>query len=357
MGMRLNHKNAQTALFSAPCGVAFGLSEGGGRVQDATMNPCEPLCFSPVYQTYLWGGCQLSERYGRSDAPADGPVAESWELSDRTDGMSVVATGTYRGRTLRELMQEHREAIMGPAFSGTAFPLLIKLIDARETLSVQVHPDDAAAAAGHGEAKSEAWYVLEAAPGACVYRGLREGADAASFNTALDEGRVEELLLRYSVSAGDTIYIPGGTVHAIGAGCLLLEVQQNSNTTYRLFDWNRVGPDGKPRALHVEQARPVIHWDVQAIHQPADEGRCLTPYFTIEPVALGRRPVSLTDPLRGCTVVFVERGPVEIRYGDGAVTAREGTTWLLPAALIKPRVVSAEGVDGRVVLVRGVAGA
>ncbi|HMO03342.1 MAG TPA: class I mannose-6-phosphate isomerase [Kiritimatiellia bacterium] len=317
------------------------------------MQTWEPLSFKPVYQTYLWGGRQLVDRLARTDAPASGPVAESWELSDRTDGMSLVAGGTFAGTSLRSLMTEHRDAVIGKAACPGPFPLLIKVIDARETLSVQVHPDDAAAARGIGEAKSEAWYVLDAQPGACVYRGFRPGTTEAEAYTAIAEGRVADLLVRQSVVPGDTIYIPGGTVHAIGEGCLLLEVQQNSNTTYRLFDWNRTGPDGKPRALHLEEARQVIHWETEEQHQPAEGGRCVTPYFSIEPVTLGKRPVSLNDPLRGYTVLFVEEGPVRIDHPNGSLEAATGTTWLIPAALRGAKVARPGTEPARVVIIHG----
>ncbi len=317
------------------------------------MQTLEPLHFTPIYQSYLWGGRDLVTRYERSGAPADGPVAESWEVSDRDDGMSIVESGLLTGHSLRSLMADHRDALIGKASSHGPFPLLIKIIDARETLSVQVHPDDAAAAKGVGEAKSEAWYVLDARPGACVYRGFRPGTTEAEAYQAIADGRVADLLVRQSVTPGDTIYIPGGTVHAIGEGCLLLEVQQNSNTTYRLFDWNRIGPDGQPRALHLEEARQVIHWDTGEQHQPADDGRCVTPYFSIEPVTLGKRPVSLADPLRGFTVLFVEDGPVRIDYANGEIVAKTGSSWLIPAALRPCKVARLDNEAARVVIIRG----
>ena len=317
------------------------------------MKTWEPLHFTPVYQSYLWGGRDLVERFARTDAPASGPVAESWECSDRLDGMSVVASGAWAGQTLRDLMTENRDAIIGKAACPGPFPLLIKLIDARQTLSVQVHPDDAAAALGIGEAKSEAWYVLDAQPGACVYRGFRPGVSEQEVNDSLRNGTVADLLVRQSVVPGDTIYIPGGTVHAIGEGCLLLEVQQNSNTTYRLFDWNRVGPDGQPRALHLDEAAKVIKWQTDESHQPAEDGRCVTPYFSIEPVVLGKRPVSLTDPLRGYTIVFVEEGPVRFDSPAGSYIGSTGTTWLIPAALKSGKVSRHENEAARVVLIRG----
>jgi mannose-6-phosphate isomerase len=312
-----------------------------------------PIRFKPVYQTYLWGGRTMAQRYYRDDAPATGPVAESWEVSDRADGMSVVTGGELDGASFRALMEEHRDEIMGPSITREVFPLLIKLIDARETLSVQVHPDDESASRGLGDAKSEAWYVIAAGPGACVYHGFMPGVTREAAELGFRDGTVAEMMRRISVSPGDIIYVPGGTVHAIGAGCLLLEVQQNSNTTYRLFDWNRTGPDGKPRPLHLEQARQVIHWETAEHHSPSEDGRCVTPYFSIEPRELGKRALSLADPLKGFTVVVVVDGPVLLQYPAGETIAPAGTTWLIPAALRKVKAVRHDSNPGKLVIVRG----
>ena len=310
--------------------------------------------FKPVYQPYLWGGRDLVNKYARTDAPASGPVAESWEVSDRSDGMSVVASGPWAGRTLHELLAQHGEALLGKMSQPGHFPLLIKIIDAQKDLSIQVHPDDQTAAQGFGEAKSEAWYVLDAAPGACVYRGFLPGVTEADFDQALRDGTVDELMARQSVVPGDVIYIPGGTVHAIGAGCLLLEVQQNSNTTYRIFDWNRKDANGQPRELHIDQAKKVMMWETVEMHQPAEEGRCITPYFTIETLNVANRPLSIKDPLKGYTILFVEEGAVKIRSPEGDTLAEAGTTWLIPAAMKNVKALSG-GVDSaRVVLIRGV---
>jgi len=314
----------------------------------------EPIHFKPVYQTYIWGGRQLVDLFQRSDAPASGPVAESWEISDRTDAMSVVSGGSFDGRTLHHLLDEHAEAILGTAAGGSVFPLLIKLLDAHQSLSLQVHPDDEKSARGLGEAKSEAWYVLDAKPGACIYRGFQPWVTPERYEQAVSDGCLADILVRYSVTPGDMIYIPGGTVHAIGEGCLLLEVQQNSNTTYRIFDWNRRGPDGKSRELHLEQAKQVINFNSDELHSPAEEGRCITPFFSIEPVTLGKRPLSLNDPLKGFTIIFIEEGTVSLQFPDGNCIAGCGTTWLIPAALKKCKALRHETESARIVLIRGV---
>jgi len=315
-----------------------------------------PLHFQPVYQSYLWGGRTLPAIYHRADAPASGPVAESWELSDRADGMSVVANGERKGQSLSGLMREHRREIVGTARAGAAFPLLIKVLDARETLSIQVHPDDAAAARGIGEAKSEAWYALAASHDACVYRGFRPGIDAQTAKSSLTRGTVVDALVRQPVSKGDFIYVPGGTVHAIGGGCLFLEVQQNSNTTYRLFDFNRAGPDGKPRALHIEEGMRVIDWSpAPRALRAAGDGTYTTPYFSLRALAVEHDPVPLADPAGGFTAVFIESGSVIFDYGAGQVHGSAGTSWLIPAALTHCLLSCRDGETGSVVLIRGVA--
>ncbi|HMP89438.1 MAG TPA: class I mannose-6-phosphate isomerase [Kiritimatiellia bacterium] len=313
-----------------------------------------PIRFNPIYRAYPWGGRTLPDKYSRMDCPTSGPIAESWEISDRNDGMSIIAVGWLAGRTLRDLMDSHSEEILGKNTTTGPFPLLVKIIDARDSLSIQVHPDDNAAKSGYGEAKSEAWYVIDCAPGACIYRGFLPGVTEADFNTALAAGTVDQLMNRQLVAPGDLIYVPGGTIHAIGAGCLLLEVQQNSNTTYRVFDWNRKDADGNSRPLHVDEAKKVVSWETDEMHQPAEGGRCITPYFTLEVLSIGRRPVNVKDPLKGCTIVFVEEGNVIIRYPEGETLAQPGTTWLIPAAMKTIKLIRHECDAANVVLIRGV---
>ncbi|MDZ4199894.1 MAG: type I phosphomannose isomerase catalytic subunit, partial [Kiritimatiellia bacterium] len=218
-----------------------------------------PLLLKPAYKNYLWGGTRIAEVYGRETPP--GPVAESWEVSTRPEGMSLVLNGPLAGRTLQEAIDTMGEDLLGARAPRGQMPLLIKLIDARDRLSVQVHPDDESAALHGGEAKTEMWILLDAEPGACLFAGFRPGLARPEIEQAIREGRWTEILQTLPVRAGDAVFIPGGRVHAIGAGCLILEIQQNSNTTYRLYDWDRKGSDGKPRKLHLEQALSVIRWE------------------------------------------------------------------------------------------------
>jgi mannose-6-phosphate isomerase len=219
-----------------------------------------PLTFNPVYKDYIWGGDRLSRQFHRDGTPT--PCAESWEISAHPDGASIVAQGKYAGRSLPDLASEFGVALMGTKTPDpTRFPLLFKLIDARDKLSVQVHPNNANAALTHGEPKTEMWCVLDRVQGSSLYAGLCEGTTPELLRAALADGTADKCLTEMKVNPGDAIFIPGGLVHAIGDGCLIYEVQQNSNTTYRLYDWNRVGADGTPRPLHIEESFKTIEWD------------------------------------------------------------------------------------------------
>jgi len=208
-----------------------------------------PLILDPAYKDYIWGGDRIPALFDRPLPP--GTYAESWELSDRPEGMSHITNGTWKGASLSELVTRFGPELIGRGVSSANFPLLVKLIDARERLSIQVHPDDALAAKGLGEAKTEAWHILHAPPDAKVFAGLTPNATATTFLAALKENRLESCLQAVPVKTGDTIFIPGGRLHAICEGLVLLEVQQSSNTTYRVYDWGRVGKDGKARDLHL----------------------------------------------------------------------------------------------------------
>ncbi len=200
-----------------------------------------PLPLAPRYIPRPWGGRRLAELYGRL-LPGDGPIGESWELYDRPDGSSVLAHGPLAGRPLA--------ALRGPR----PIPLFTKIVDARETLSLQVHPDAEAADELSSEEKNEAWFVLHADPGARIFRGLLPAVRAPDLLRALDAGTVMDLVHSFAPKAGDVVFVPAGTVHALGGGLVVYEIQQNSDTTYRLYDHGRVGLDGKPRAIHRHEA-------------------------------------------------------------------------------------------------------
>lgn len=221
------------------------------------MNWNQPLRFTPFYQTRVWGGRNLETQFGRSLPDAQQPYGESWEISDRPEALSTVRDGEAAGLTLNELWTQHRLPAFGASLayhSSERFPLLIKILDACDDLSIQVHPPASIAKELKGEPKTEMWFIAQAQEGARLYAGLRAGVDRDQFESALKEGTVADLMHSIQPEAGDCLYLPSGRVHAIGAGLVIFEIQQNSDTTYRVFDWNRTGLDGKPRALHIEES-------------------------------------------------------------------------------------------------------
>jgi mannose-6-phosphate isomerase len=300
-----------------------------------------PFLFEPVYKDYIWGGTRIREVYQRTDTPAR--CAESWEIADRPEGMSIVTNGARKGQTLHQLVQELGADLMGPQHaSRSTFPLLIKLIDAREDLSVQVHPNDDNAHLTGGEPKTEMWYLLDATADANIYAGMVPDATPEHFQKALQDNSVEHLLARIQAKPGRAIFVPGGKVHAIGAGCLLLEIQQNSNTTYRVYDWGRVGTDGQPRELHVEKAIKVIDWNRLAPEAstprplPA-EGKNhpyeirSSAYFTTTGWNFHElRTFRMHPP--GFRILFITKGKVLIGANGVVAAASQGTSCLIPAA-------------------------
>ena len=316
-------------------------------------NKLYPMTFNPVYKDYLWGGSRIPETFNR-DVPA-GIYAESWEISDHDDGMSIVANGELAGKSIREILEANPQDIMGSAVEGTKFPLLIKLIDAKQKLSVQVHPNDQTAAEFGGEAKTEMWYILGDNP-TQVYCGLNDGVTKESFQQAVADGTSGDTMRPVPVNKEDAIFVRGGRVHAIDEGCLILEIQQNSNTTYRLYDWGRVGADGKPRELHIDQAIDVINFNEteNSLVEPkvlvdTENFQCLEvlkcEYFQLEKLTFS---APLEVPMSGKTfhALFVSEGEAEIAWGDESITAPAGTSILIPAAL------PAYTLDGKATILR-----
>jgi len=219
------------------------------------------FCFEPIYQDRVWGGRVLESAFGRA-LPAHRPIGESWEIVDRPEAQSVVRTGKFKGLTIRELIQRHSAELMGPKWpDAKPFPVLVKWLDCRERLSLQVHPPASVAAELKGEPKTENWYIAHSTADAHLLVGLKRGVTRDQFERAITTHTLEKYIHHFHVAAGDSILVKSGQVHAIDAGNLILEIQQNSDTTYRVYDWGRMGLDGKPRQLHINQSLRSIQWD------------------------------------------------------------------------------------------------
>lgn len=218
-----------------------------------------PLKMQPCYKSYLWGGCRLKKEYGKLDAPDI--AAESWELAVHADGMSRVKDGVLAGMTIAQLGQIDHNGFWGENCARDTFPVMVKLIDAREDLSIQVHPSDAAAMPERGEhGKAELWYIVDCEPRSSIYCGFLEKTTEEGFRARAENGSICDILNKVPVSKGDVFFIMPGTIHAIGKGIVIAEIQQNSNTTFRVFDYLRCGADGKPRTLHLERAQKVLNY-------------------------------------------------------------------------------------------------
>jgi mannose-6-phosphate isomerase len=219
-----------------------------------------PLVFEPIFQERIWGGRKLAQLFGKK-LPPNRRIGESWEIVDRPEAQSVVRDGPLRGKTLHELWLQDRQSIFGDVPNATRFPLLVKLLDAHKKLSLQVHPPYKVAAKLRGEPKTECWYLAAAEPDAEIFVGFRKRVTREQFEDALRKGNAAERVHTIRVKSGDAMFLPAGRFHGIGGGNLLVEIQQNSDTTYRVFDWNRVDDKGKPRRLHIEQALQCIDFN------------------------------------------------------------------------------------------------
>ncbi len=318
-----------------------------GKKWNFSMEKLYPLRFTPVYKDYLWGGDRIPRLYNRNEPP--GIYAESWEISTHPDGSTPIANGPFAGKTIHDLPPAVKTELLGTNVQGDDFPLLIKLIDAREILSVQVHPNDGNAAAVGGEAKTEMWYFLEGDPHAQIYCGLKPGIGKAEFLQAMEDKTFADILQPVPATPGEAVFVPGGRVHAIDIGCLILEIQQNSNTTYRIYDWERVGADGNPRDMHIDKAMQVIDWDNNG--DPRCEIRGTTiqscEYFQLdrfELTAEERFPVSGES----FHALFVAEGAGTIRWDDGEEKLAAGQSWLVPAGLGEYSIFP----DGKLTLLR-----
>jgi len=288
--------------------------------------------FEPIYQERVWGGRALVDAFGRTLPPGK-VIGESWELVDRPEEQSVVRGGASAGLTLRALLERRGPEVMGPSWPAERpFPILVKWLDCRERLSLQVHPPADRAPALKGEPKTENWFIAEAGPDAALIVGLRAGVTAGEFERAIADNTLERCVNRFPVAPGDSILVRSGTVHAIDGGNLILEIQQNSDTTYRVYDWGRKGLDGRPRQLHLREAMASILWD-QPEPKPVRAGAAEAVLADCEEFRLRRVPLAAGARLAFAAreqprLMHVVRG--RLRETALAETLGPGESTLLP---------------------------
>lgn len=295
-----------------------------------------PLKLNPFFTDYIWGGRKLIEDFGKkSDLDI---VAESWELSCHKDGHSTIANGDYKGRTLLEYIEEKGKSILGTNCNKfDDFPILIKLIDAKQNLSVQVHPDDEYGRRVEGDnGKTEMWYVVDCEEGASLLYGFKSEISKDEFEERIKDNSLLEVVNSVKVKKGDVFFIEAGMLHAIGEGIVIAEIQQNSNTTYRIYDYGRIGVDGKPRELHVDKALDVTDLVPAPDYNFADNGECgellvKCDYFTVRKLTAN---TELNADSSSFHSVLLLSGSANIEYGDGEnITIKKGETIFIPAGL------------------------
>ena len=303
-----------------------------------------PLLFRPNLHSVVWGGKRLKPWKG---LPTDDtPVGESWEVSVVPSATSIVANGIWEGKPLDHIIATAPTSFLGESVShqyGGHFPLLVKFIDANTDLSIQVHPNDEMAQREHGKmGKSEMWYIIDAKPGSYLYAGFKEHITPYEYKQRVEDGSITDVLARHKVKTGDVFYLPAGRVHAICGGILLAEVQQSSDVTYRIFDYNRLGMDGQPRELHTELAAQALDYSVESeyrtIYTPRENGASLvmdTPYFTVRinevDKPLHRDLIKYDSFIISMCVHGSCR--IRIRENGSEVLLSEGQTCLIPAAI------------------------
>ncbi|MHC4871167.1 MAG: type I phosphomannose isomerase catalytic subunit [Planctomycetota bacterium] len=302
-----------------------------------------PLKFEPLLKVRPWGGDTVSKIYNYNGSE---PIGESWEIADHDEDISIIANGPLKGKTLRSLFTKNCFALAGNAVDPSSpdkFPLMLKLLDSKSALSVQVHPDDCYAdKKKKGElGKTEAWYILEADQDACIYYGLKNGITKEAFENHIKEGTVDQCMNKINVSGGEVFYIPAGTVHALGPGVRMAEIQQNSDTTFRIFDWNRTGLDGKPRELHVADSLAVTDytsaWNKEAEPQIIEQENALrecfisSEKFAFEKISAITKDTTLDTGGKTFHIITAINGEIKVKCEAGEEILKKWQTCLVPA--------------------------
>lgn len=298
------------------------------------MSKSSPVRLSPAFKDYIWGGTNLKAKYNKKSSLD--VIAESWELSAHRDGQSVVSGGEFDGLSLTEYIEKAGSEILGSnAEKFDYFPILIKLIDAKDNLSVQVHPDDAYALKNEGEyGKTEMWYVMECEEGSALYYGFKRDVTKDEYKTAIENNTLTDILNRVPVHKGDVFFIPSGTVHAIGAGIMICEIQQNSNTTYRVYDYGRRDKNGNTRPLHIEKAIEVSNLkkspELPHIGNEPDALLAKCEYFTVRRIIINGRTTLFTDSSSFRSLIVTEGNGTITMNGD-EIRFSKGDSIFIPA--------------------------
>ncbi|OHB59556.1 MAG: hypothetical protein A2167_04215 [Planctomycetes bacterium RBG_13_46_10] len=292
-----------------------------------------PLKFKPIFKQRIWGGQKLREVFNK-DIPPFEKIGESWELADLPDDKSIITNGELAGQTLNSAIQKWPEEITGDRNFKGPFPLLIKFLDAEDILSVQVHPDrQTCQRMGKGEPKTECWYIISAAPGAVIYKGLKKGVTKQKFTEAIKNGTVDKMLQKVPVEAGQCHFLPAGTAHSIGAGLLIAEIQTPSDTTYRVFDFNRVDDSGKPRPLHIKEALESINFNMDSDLPVTTIGRLVDcEYFKVDKGHQAKNCEVLLSSGKMKTLIIITGSGTIISANANPVEFRAGDTLLIPAS-------------------------
>lgn len=291
-----------------------------------------PLKFRPIYKERIWGSRRLKSFFAR-DLPEDKKVGESWELADLPQDKSEIINGPLSGKTIDQAIKQFGSAITGGKNYKPPFGLLIKILDASDVLSVQVHPDiETCKKTGKGDPKTECWYIIDTEPGAVIYKGLKQGVTRQQFEKQIKDGTVAQLLEKVTVKVGECHYLPAGTPHAIGAGLLIAEIQTPSDTTYRVFDWNRVDDKGNVRQLHIEDALESIHFDSSKDDLTVESvGRLVdVDVFKVDKGHRAAGQENLLSPGEMKVMIFLS-GEGKIDNGETVVDFAAGQTILIPA--------------------------
>ncbi|MGL4993625.1 MAG: type I phosphomannose isomerase catalytic subunit [Bacteroidales bacterium] len=314
------------------------------------MKSIYPYIFSPIIKSPIWGGSRISKFKNKNSKTEI--IGESWEISNIPGSESIVINGDSKGASLDQLIMQHGASLLGKKVSekyNNQFPLLIKLIDTSQDLSIQVHPNDLLAQSRHNcSGKSEMWYIIEADKGSSIYSGFKNRITPQEYQKAISSKEIKELIREHKAESGDVFYIPAGTIHTIGKGCLLLEIQQNSDITYRIYDYDRIDSQGNPRELHTELAKEAIDFEIDNTITEKQDCKInnrtqllSTTYFAVNKICIDGSLTLSTPSIDSFTIYVCTKGDFTLYVEDcEPITVTQGNTILVPAIITKIRIES-----------------